>query len=98
MSYLPPTPALHRVTLVLEFSEDPDDPTVTARASGESAYKRGRLWQESAVFTPSDHDLRIEPADWLHHLALVALQDRPNTPERLVFGLTGGLGCQDPLW
>lgn len=98
MSYLPPTPALHRVTFVLEFSEDPGDCTVTVSATGTSAYKRGTLWREAEVFTESSDHLKLAPADWIHHVALCSLQDRPNTTERLLFSLTGGLGIQTELF
>lgn len=92
------SPHLHVVTFRLEMPEDPsaDGPVVT-HAAGNSPYKRRTLWHESNVFG-ADEDLRHAPADWIHHLALVSLQDRPNTQERLIFSLTGGLGVQDPLF
>lgn len=98
MTYLPPVPPLHVVRFTLTWPEDPDDPTLLAQAVGESSYKRGRLWTESATFAPAEDKMKLAPADWVHHIALTALQDRPNTQERLVFGLTGGLGVQDPLF
>lgn len=92
------TPPLHVVTFRLELSEDPQDETIVARATGESTYRRQRLWTEVSTFSADRDDLRHAPADWINHIALVALQDRPNSPERLIFGLTGGLGLQDPLF
>lgn len=98
MAYLPPTPPLHRVSFTLVLPEDPTVRVpVTASAVGSSAYKRLPLWTESSVWA-DEEDVRHAPADWLHHLALTALQDRPNTSERLLFSLTGGLGVQDPLF
>lgn len=94
MSYLPPTPPLHVVQATLTFSNDPTvPPGITGRVVGSSEYKRLPLWTESSVWDTGD-DLLMAPADWIHHVVLVALQDRPNTSERLLFGLTGGLGQQ----
>lgn len=98
MAYLPPTPALHSVLFHLNLAADPEVPaSVVVHAQGRSVYRRGNLWAESSIFAPGD-DQQIAPADWLHHIALVALQDRPNTQERLLFGLTGGLGVQEELF
>lgn len=98
MSYLPPTPPLHLVTFNLRLPEDSTARApITGRAVGSSSYKRLPLWSESSVWDGED-DTRHAPADWLHHIALTALQDRPNTSERLLFSLTGGLGVQDPLF
>lgn len=73
-------------------------PIINGVAQGISSGKRTPLWTETNVWNGEDHDTNHEPADWVHHLALVALQDRPNSSERLIFGLTGGLGLQDPLF
>lgn len=98
MSYLPPTPPLHLVTFSLRLPENPGERApVSCRAVGSSGYKRLPLWSESSVWD-DDEDVRLAPADWIHHIALTALQDRPNTSERLLFSLTGGLGVQDPLF
>lgn len=98
MSYLPPTPPLHVVTATLTFSNDPQAPPgITGRVVGSSEYKRLPLWTEANVWTDED-DLMMAPGDWVHHVILVALQDRPNTSERLLFGLTGGLGEQRRLF
>lgn len=98
MAYLPPTPPLHLVTFTLRLPDDPGAAVpITARAVGSSGYRRLPLWSESSVWDDGD-DTRHAPADWLHHIALTVLQDRPNTSERLLFSLTGGLGVQDPLF
>lgn len=94
MTYSHQAPPLHVVTFRIEMAEDPVDESIVTRAFGESNYRRQRLWTETNTFNVHDDDLRHAPADWMHHIALTALQDRPNTPERLVFGLTGGLGYQ----
>lgn len=98
MSYYVPEPPLALVTFRIELPVGPSaDGPVVCHAAGQSPMKRRSLWSESNVFN-SDDDLKHAPADWVHHLALTALQDRPNSQERLLFGLTGGLGIQDPLF
>lgn len=98
MTYLPVNHRLTTVSLTLQFPGPPDeDGPVYGVASGRSQTRRAPLWQETNSWADGA-DLRHEPADWLHHIALVALQDRPNSTERLLFGLTGGLGLQDPLF
>lgn len=98
MSFYVPTPTLALVTFRLEFPSSPgEDGPVVTHAAGSSPNRRRSLWSESSVFGLDD-DLKHAPADWIHHVALTALQDRPNSSERLLFGLTGGLGLQDPLF
>lgn len=98
MSYLPPTPDLQVVRFRLELPGGPEAPqTVSVVATGESVYRRGPLWTEASSWTEPD-DQKVAPADWIHHIALATIQDRPNTQERLVFSLTGGLGVQEPLF
>lgn len=98
MSFRVPQPPLALVYFRLELPGDSSlDGPVVCHATGQSPMKRRSLWSESNVFGPDD-DLMHAPADWIHHLALVVLQDRPNSQERLLFGLTGGLGAQDPLF
>lgn len=93
-----PTPELRVVTFRLELPGPDTAGVVNGLAQGHSPNRRVALWSEANVWTESQADLRHEPADWVHHLALTALQDRPNTTERLLFGLTGGLGVQEPLF
>lgn len=88
---------LRTVQFRLELDSGPHDDTIVTYAHGYSPNRRTHLWSEANVFSPVEHDLKVEPADWIHHVALCALQDRPNTQERLLFSLTGGLGQQDPL-
>lgn len=98
-NYVPtPTPELRVVHFRLELP-GPDTPgVVNGLAQGRSPNRRVALWSEANVWTDEQADLRHDPADWLHHIALTALQDRPNSTARLLFGLTGGLGVQDPLF
>lgn len=64
----------------------------TIRASGRSDTKRGDLWTYVEAFDEEiDRAKGYGAADALHHISLVALQDRPNTMDRLDFALRGGL-------
>lgn len=60
--------------------------------SGRSVTKRTNLWTYHEAF---DLELMQEKgysaADALHHIALVCIQDQPNTLDRLDFALKGGL-------
>lgn len=92
------THELQRVRFTLELPTSALPGVVRGTAIGESEFRRAPLWAESTSWNEREDDARHAPADWLHHLALTALQDRPNSQERLLFGLTGGLGVQDPLF
>lgn len=92
-----PDHKLRVVTFRLEFGEPAGETVINALAQGHAETRRTSLWSEANVWTEATADVRHEPADWLHHIALVALQDRPNSTERLLFGLTGGLGQQGSL-
>ena len=96
--YRPHTPRLERVELTLDFTQEGGHDLILSTATGSSQYRRRSLWHEQATWSDVDSDLRHEPADWLHHIALTAIQDHPNTQERLLFGLTGGLGVQGSLF
>lgn len=59
-------------------------------AYGHSQTRRGTLWSSTEQWT---HDMKGDeygPTDSLHHLALVALQDRPTSPTALELALRGG--------
>lgn len=92
----------HRLTEVrftLQLSHpDVEVPVIVGLAQGSGETKRTSLWTESNIWTGDELAQGNVVADWVHHIALAALQDRPNTSERLLFSLTGGLGVQDPLF
>lgn len=85
-----------RATITLPSSAE-EGPT-TAHVIGETPTKRAPLWSETNAWGPPLDDRYLEVGDWVHHVVLASLQDRPNTGERLLFSLTGGLGVQDPLF
>ena len=89
---------LRTVRFQLELPQGPEPGAVLVYVWGESDTKRGRLWHEANQWIEGEDDCRHAPADWIHHIALTVIQDRPNTSERLLFGLTGGRDLQDPLF
>jgi len=89
---------LNRITTTLDFGSPTEEGLVIATIHGWSSTKRGALWSEGNLWQEGEADLRMEPADWIHHVHLVALQDKPNSKQRLIYGLTGGAGFQDPLF
>lgn len=98
--YEPHKPAhrLETVTFTIRLGGHPELAVVDIVAEGRSSTYRHALWRETNIYNSLTDDLTLEPADWVHHVTLTALQDRPNSQERLLFGLTGGLGVQDPLF
>lgn len=93
-----PAHRLETVSFTIGLGPHPELAVVDVVAEGRSSTCRHALWRETNIYNAFSADLLIEPADWIHHIALTALQDRPNSQERLLFGLTGGLGYQDPLF
>lgn len=85
---------LHTVEFRLELPTRPGVRVLNGLAVGHSTNKRRPLWTEANVWTNADADLDVEPADWVHHIALCALQDRPTDAASLLMSLTGGEGEQ----
>lgn len=91
---------LNRVEFTLYLPRYDHAVSSEMRAAGYSDTKRAALWHYHEAF---DHVLDAEKGygvgDALHHVALVALQDRPNSLDRLEFALRGGLAWeQAPLF
>lgn len=82
---------LQQVSFRLELPTKPGHREVVAIAQGTTPGKRRPLWTEHKVWTNAEADLSVEPADWVHHLALVVLQDAPADQAALTTALTG---CQ----
>jgi hypothetical protein len=95
----PPAHRLRTVTarLWLPSLEEPPTPW-TGIVQGGSPTRRAPLWSESNLWDEDVAQQGNEVADWFHHILLCAVQDQPNSQERLLFSLTGGLGQQDPLF
>lgn len=81
---------LERVTVTLRF---PDDAVVELRAEGWATTHVRRLWQYGEDFGPDTN--AMSPHDAAAHILLCCHQDRPNTLERLLFSLRGGLAWED---
>lgn len=88
--YGPPEHKLEYVLLRLVLPLRSNDYESRVTAFGHSQTKRGFLWSFSESWA---HDMKGDeygPADAVHHLALVALQDRPTTSSALELSLRGG--------
>lgn len=86
---------LHRVEFTLHLPHDPGDRSSVMRASGHSDTRRAALWHYHEAFDSTiDAEKGYGVADALHHVALVALQDRPSSLDRLQFSLSGGLAWE----
>ena len=86
---------LARVEFTLHLPVDPADRSSVMRATGYSDTKRAALWNYHEAFdSVLDNEKGYGVADALHHVALVALQDRPNSLDRLQFALRGGLAWE----
>lgn len=93
-----PRRKLTTVSLRLDLPSDLTGGALIAQAHGISPYKRERLWTDTNVFEANECDLRLTPADWVHHIALCAIQDKPATQEDYIASLTGGLGIQGEMF
>lgn len=89
---------LTTVEFRLEIPTRPGAHMVNTLAQGLSPNKRRPLWTEANVYNSADSDTMVEPADWIHHIALCALQDRPASQRDLIVALTGGMGEQHRLF
>lgn len=59
---------------------------------GRSRTKRGNLWTYAESFPDERSSSQgYGVGDALHHIALVCIQDTPNTMDRLDFALSGGV-------
>lgn len=91
---------LDRVELHLDLRDPLGDGETGIRAVGRSETKRSALWTYQETFLRGDLLVKgYSAADALHHIALVCVQDRPSSLERLDFALQGGLSyTQDELF
>lgn len=86
---------LTSVDLSLRLPADPADSWVNLRVAGRSVTQRADLWTYEEAFGPDSYSEQgYGPSDALAHIALVAIQDRPNSLARLHFALNGGLSWE----
>lgn len=97
--WAPPSHRLEEVQITLYLPGEHDSGVTSMRVAGRASTKRANLWTYQEHFDPSlDAEKGYSVSDAVHHVALVCLQDRPNTLARLDFALRGGLSwSQDEL-
>lgn len=94
--YGPPSHALTHVGFDLELPRRANDYEARLYAVGRSSTKRASLWTFHETYAQASPGHGMMPTDALHHLALIAMQDRPDTQARLEHFLQGGRLYEDP--
>ena len=69
----------------------------TLEVKGTASTRISRLWFISEQWTPEEQEAGLQPADAIHHLAMIALQDHPASQERVFQLLTGQRWVQEEL-
>lgn len=86
---------LNSVELRLRLDPQPAGLSTVLRVAGRSDTRRADLWTYEESFAPDDYSSKgYGPSDAMAHIALVCIQDQPNTLSRLHFALNGGLGWE----
>lgn len=80
MAWNVPTPPLETVRFTLRLPTQKNGRVAAVEAVGASSLKRAALWAFEETWTASQTREGLEPCDVIHWLALIASQDRPNTP------------------
>ena len=86
-------PTLDAFTIGARFAQTPTGLLITLHAAGACDRKRGAIWTYNETIGVDEG--RYSAADLIHHLALVAIQDRPSTDLALTRGLCGS-GWEQP--
>nr|CRY96645.1 hypothetical protein [uncultured prokaryote] len=92
--YGPPDHSLDRLSARLTIPSRRNGYIASVTVNGESETKRGNLWTAQESWTQAEQDRGLQVADWLQHLVLVSIQDRPITPTGLQHVL-GAKGWED---
>ena len=88
---------LDRVDFALRLPLGQGEHSVSVTAIGRCATKRNALWTYAESFDHRDDRSKgYGPADALHHIALVAIQDLPGRLEDLDLALRGGVSYVEP--
>lgn len=95
--YGPPDHALERVELKLYLPSRRNNRRSRLEASGWSDTKRGPLWSMAEQWSWSEVHAGLQPCDALHHVALVASQDRPVTQGGFELAITGNAEPELPF-
>lgn len=88
-------PTLDSFGISCRFAQTPTGLLITLYAEGRCDRKRGTIWTYNETIE-ADQD-RYSAPDLVHHLALVAIQDRPTTDLALTRGLCGSAWEQPEL-
>lgn len=84
-----PTHELESIRVVVNLPSPQNGHVTSVRVLGETSTQRATLWSESASWTADEVTHGLQPTDWIGHVLLTALQDRPKDQEALDNGLTG---------
>lgn len=84
-----PQHQLLRVTFTLELPTSQNGRTTRLIAVGSSETARASMWVVRETWSPSEQEAGLQPADALHHVALVALQDHPTSQTQMEACLIG---------
>lgn len=87
--YGPPQHRLTQVLFTLHLPTRENGHLTRLEAQGRSSTTRASLWSVSESWTRDEQRAGLEPTDALHHLALVAVQDRCSSQDHLERSLTG---------
>lgn len=87
--YGKPTHDLEVVTARIILPSPANGHVTQARVVGEASTRRTTLWNESASWTPEEAAAGLQPTDWVAHILLCALQDRPRDQGGLDNSLIG---------
>lgn len=88
---------LERVSFTLNLQDMLSIGEVGLHAHGEASTARHHLWNYEEVFDDLSQPIKgYSAADALHHIALVAMQDRPVRLDDLELALRGGVSWSQP--
>lgn len=87
--YGQPRHQLETVTVRITLPSPTNGFVTQARAVGEASTRRTSLWSESVSWSADEVTHGLQPADWVNHVVLCTLQDRPASQEALDDSLIG---------
>jgi hypothetical protein len=85
----PPDHELETVTITLTLGTRRNGRHTKVQAHGSSSTRRVPLWSVSEAWTSGEVQAGLQPGDAIHHIALVALQDRPTSQNHMERSLMG---------
>lgn len=95
MRWITHPPSLDRYEIGVRVANTPTGRVATVTATGYSDRKRGALWIVSETL-PADHG-PYAAHDYVSHICLVCMAERPFTQQQMDSALVGGrTGNEDP--